>query len=203
MWKRTSLGTISYKMTCWTTVEGVWSFTWRKIWKGTWSDLSRGIQRKGHSCSIFAPTLMEMYKWRPISCAKHRSSERHHFWSADVIQTGLSFTLLNCRPCMGSVYIWSAALSLLLYLMDLFPRLSFISSLLFNWHSPLSPPPWKPHLSSTPSPVSSPPSAWVWLSSLYRGRWGHKTAGEARGGPRDKVCTWLIIPRMQTVHAYT
>lgn len=139
MWKHTSLGTILYKMTCWTTLAVVWSFTWRKIWKGTWSDLSRGIQRKGHSCSIFAPTLMEIYKWRPISRAKHRSSERHHFSATDVIQTGLSFTLLNFRPCMGSVYIWSAALSLLLYLMDPFPRLSFISSLLFNWHSPLSP----------------------------------------------------------------
>lgn len=62
------------------------------------------------------------------------------------------------------------------------------------------PPPWKPHLSSTPSPVSSPPSPWVWLSSLYRGRWGHKTAGEARGGPRDKVCTWLIITQITPEH---
>lgn len=62
------------------------------------------------------------------------------------------------------------------------------------------PPPWKPHLSSTPSPVSSPPSAWVWLSSLYRGRWGHKTAGEARGGPRDEVCTWLIITQISPEH---
>lgn len=62
------------------------------------------------------------------------------------------------------------------------------------------PPPWKPHLSSTPSPVSSPPSAWVWLSSLYRGRWGHKTAGEARGGPRDEVCAWLITTRISPEH---
>lgn len=56
---------------------------------------------------------------------------------------------------------------------------------------PLSTP--KPHLSSPPAPISSPPSRWVWLSSLYRGRWGHKTAGEAGGGPRDKVCVWLIV----------
>lgn len=135
MWKRTSLGTISYKVTCWTTLEGVWSFTWRKIWSGViYPEASR---EKG----IHAAFLHQHW-WkytRPISCAKHRSSERHHFWATDVIQTGLSFTLLNCRPCMGSVYIWSAALSLLLYLMDLFPPLSFISSLLFNWHSPLSP----------------------------------------------------------------
>lgn len=62
------------------------------------------------------------------------------------------------------------------------------------------PPPWKPHLSPTPSPVSSPPSPRVWLSSLYRGRWGHKTAGEARGGPRDKVCAWLIITLISQEH---
>lgn len=52
----------------------------------------------------------------------------------------------------------------------------------------------KPHLSSPPSPISSPPSRWVWLSSLYRGRWGHKTAGEApMRAQRQGVCVCVCV----------
>lgn len=77
-WRRTSLGTTSYDVACWTALEG------------TLSDLSRGIQRTEHCCSILVPTLKEIHKWHPILCAKYRFSAKHNFLATDVIQVSLN-----------------------------------------------------------------------------------------------------------------
>lgn len=187
MWKRTSLSTISYKMTYWTTLQGVWSSSPEEKSK---CDLPRGIQRKGYFCSKDDRPISRAQQSEKASFLSNRchTSHRNRFF---LHITELQTTYGKC------VHLVCCSRSLLLYLMDLFVFHLFSA---FQLTLTSFPPPWKPHLSSAPSPVSSPPSPWVWLSSLYRGRWGHKTAGEARGGPRDKVCTWLIITLISQEH---
>lgn len=85
--------------------------------------------------------------------------------------------------------------------LDLPYYLSFISSLLLSRHSTpflLLYPFWDHRSPSLTLPhfFPPPPFDWVWLSSLHRGRWGHKAAGGARSqGVRVihwRMDTWAV-----------
>lgn len=75
--------------------------------------------------------------------------------------------------------------------LDLPHHLSFISSLLLSRHSTpflLLYPLWDHRSPSLTLPPFFPPTPcdWVWLSSLHRGRWGHKAAG---GAPESRCAS--------------